>query len=214
MELTTEILRAEAARFAALESQHPEPSLFGVTDGKTVGTYLKHKFRSFFRGQGYQFEEDNSANGIDFPGLLVDMKVISTDRSQSSCPFKSPRQKVYGLGYSLIIFVYDKTDDEVAHAVNLIIANTIFVAAERTADFKMTKGIRNILENEGNQDDVVAFLSDSYLLQDEEQLDSLAKELVKHKPEQGYLNMPRQLDCWSHFNHTLTNNRLIGAVSL
>lgn len=210
MKLTGEILCTESARFAALESQHPEPSLFGVTDGKTVGTYLKHKFRSFLRGQGYQFEEDNSANGIDFPGLLVDMKVISTDRPQSSCPFKSPRQKVYGLGYSLIIFVYDKTDDEVAHVASLTIANTVFVAAERTADFKMTKGIRDILANEGNQDDVAAFLSDSYLLQDEEQLDSLAQELLKHTPEQGYLNMPRQLDCF----YGLTSNRLIGGLSL
>lgn len=65
MELTTEILCTEAARFAALESQHPEPSLFGVTDGKAVGTYLEHKFRAFLRGRGYQFEEGNSANGID-----------------------------------------------------------------------------------------------------------------------------------------------------
>lgn len=210
MELTTEILCTEAASFAAIESQHPELLLFGVTDGKAVGTYLKHKFRAFLRGQGYQFEEGNSANGIDFPSLLVDMKVISTDRPQSSCPFKSARQKVYGLGYSLIIFVYDKTDDEVARTANLTIANTVFVAAERTADFKMTKGIRDILENEGNRDDVVAFLSDSYLLQDEEQLDSLAKELLRHKPEQGYLNMPRKLNCF----YGLTSNRLIEGMPL
>jgi len=210
MQLSIETLCSEAARFAALESQHPEPSLFGVTDGKAVGTYLEHKFRAFLRGRGYQFEEGNSANGIDFPGLLVDMKVTSIRQPQSSCPFRSARQKVYGLGYSLIIFVYGKTDDEVTHTANLTIANTIFVAAERTADFKMTKGIRNILENEVNHDDVVAFLSDSYLLQDEEQLDSLAKELLKHKPEQGYLNMPRKLDCF----YGLTSNRLIEGMPL
>jgi hypothetical protein len=214
MKLTTETLCTEAAYFATTESQHPEPSLFGVTDRKAVSTYLEHKFRVFLRGRGYQFEEERSANGIDFPGLLVDMKVTSIDRPQSSCPFKSARQKVYGLGCSLIIFVCDKTDDEVARTANLNITNTVFVAAERTADFKMTKGIRNILENEGNQDDVVAFLSDSYLLQDEEELDSLAKELLNHKPEQGYLNMPCKLDCWSRFNNGLTSNRFIGGIPL
>ncbi len=206
MKLTIETLCSEAARFAAAESQHPEPSLFGVTDGKAVGTYLEHKFRAFLRGRGYQFEEGNSANGIDFPCLAVDMKVTSIRQPQSSCPFRSARQKVYGLSYSLIIFVYDKTDDALAHTATLNIADTIFVEADKTADFQMTKGIRSILDNEGNLDDLVAFLSDSYLLQDEAELDNLAKELLMHKPEQGYLNMRCQQGCWSYFNNGLSLN--------
>lgn len=210
MKLTIETLCSEAARFAAAESQHPEPSLFGVTDGKAVGTYLEHKFRAFLRGRGYQFEEGNSANGIDFPCLSVDMKVTSIRQPQSSCPFRSARQKVYGLGYSLIIFVYGKTDDEATRTANLNIADAIFVDAKHTADFQMSKGLRDILENEGNRDDLVAFLSDSYLLQDDADLDNLAKELLTHKPEQGYLNMLSRLDCW----YGLTGNRLLGGTPL
>ena len=45
-QLTVETLRAEAATFAAAESAHDEPSLYGVTDGKAVGTYLEHKFQN------------------------------------------------------------------------------------------------------------------------------------------------------------------------
>jgi hypothetical protein len=196
MKLTTETLCTEAARFAAAERQHPEPSLFGVTDGKAVGTYLEHKFRAFLRGCGYQFEEGNSASGIDFPSLLVDMKVTSIRQPQSSCPFKSARQKVYGLGYSLIIFVYEKTEDEATRTARLNIAETIFVEAEYTADFQMTKGIRDILENEGNQDDLVAFLSDCYYPDGEDGLGALAQDLLHQKPEQGYLNMNRKRSCW------------------
>lgn len=106
--LTSASLRREAQAFSGEESRHPEPSLFGVTDGKAVGTYLEHKFRAYLRGKKYEFEEGNSATGIDFPGLSVDMKVTSIRQPQSSCPFKSARQKIYGLGYSLIVFVYDK----------------------------------------------------------------------------------------------------------
>lgn len=40
----------EAARFSEAESNHPEPSLFGVTDGKAIGAYLEHKFRAFLQG--------------------------------------------------------------------------------------------------------------------------------------------------------------------
>src|SRR6266542_3708771 len=43
--LTVEELQKEAASFAKTESDHEEPTLFGVTDGKAVGTYLEHKFQ-------------------------------------------------------------------------------------------------------------------------------------------------------------------------
>lgn len=38
IELTLEHLWAEAAHFAAVESMYDEPALYGVTDGKAVGT--------------------------------------------------------------------------------------------------------------------------------------------------------------------------------
>ncbi len=72
--LTLEILKTEARTFAGIESVHQEPSLYGVTDGKAVGTYFEHKFRSYLR-ERYDFEEGSSASGIDFPELEVDMKL-------------------------------------------------------------------------------------------------------------------------------------------
>ena len=103
--LTLEALLQEAHRFAVQESQHHDMTLFGVTDGKAVGTYLEHKFRKYLQ-ERYEFVAGNSATGIDFPALLVDFKATSVRQPQSSCPFKSARQKVYGLDYSLIVFAY------------------------------------------------------------------------------------------------------------
>jgi len=97
---TLETLRSEAIVFAKAESKFPEPSLFGVTDGKAVGTYLEHKFQAYLQSK-YEFAKGSSAKGIDFPELDVDIKVTSIRQPQSSCPFKSARQKIYGLGYSL-----------------------------------------------------------------------------------------------------------------
>jgi len=91
--LTTELLQKEAKRFSKIESQHDEPSLFGVTDGKAVGTYLEHKFQSYLSDR-YDYVEGSSAKGIDFPELGVDMKVTSIRQPQSSCPFKSAKQKI------------------------------------------------------------------------------------------------------------------------
>jgi hypothetical protein len=44
--LTVKHLQQEAAAFAEVESAYPEPTLYGVTDGKAIGTYLEHKFRA------------------------------------------------------------------------------------------------------------------------------------------------------------------------
>ena len=54
-----------------------------------------------------------------FPGLFVDIKVTSAKQPQSSARFKSARQKIFGLGYSLLIFVYDKVDDSTNRTANL-----------------------------------------------------------------------------------------------
>ena len=42
--LSIETFIAEAAAFSRIESDHDEPSIHGVTDGKAVGNYLEHKF--------------------------------------------------------------------------------------------------------------------------------------------------------------------------
>src|SRR5216684_2263411 len=148
--LTVELLHKEASSFARAQSKHAEPSLFGVTDGKAVGTYLEHKFQTHLQRR-YSYGRGSSAKGIDFPELGVDIKVTSIRQPQSSCPFKSARQKVYGLGYSLLVFVYDKKDDRKTKSANLTIKHVIFVQAGRTSDFQTTSGIRRILDNAGNQ---------------------------------------------------------------
>ncbi len=47
--LTVETLCSEAAIFAIAESQYSEPTLYGVTDDKKIGTYLEQKFRLYLR---------------------------------------------------------------------------------------------------------------------------------------------------------------------
>lgn len=190
--LTIELLRAEAADFAEIEAKYDEPALFGVTDGKAVGTYLEHKFTSYLM-ENYNFAAGNSASGIDIPSLNVDIKVTSIRQPQSSCPFRSARQKIYGLGYHLIIFVYEKTDDQAARTGRLDMMHTIFVDQSRTADFQMTKGLLQIVENDGNVDDIIAFLQDKNLPVDEIEVRNIAEAILENPPLQGYLTISNAL---------------------
>ena len=190
--LTVELLADEASRFSEMESLHSEPSLFGVTDGKAVGTYFEHKFRAHLR-ERYTYDEGSSASGIDFPSLNVDMKVTRIRQPQSSCPFRSARQKIYGLGYSLLIFVYDKTDDPDTQTGNLNIVHTVFVESSRTADYQTTTGILRIIENDGNEDDLIAFIQERSLPVDDIQALQLAQELLENPPGIGYLTISNAL---------------------
>lgn len=190
--LNIETLLSEAAKFAEMESTYDEPSLYGVTDGKAVGTYLEHKFMQYLLAK-YDFVQGNSASGIDFPGLHIDMKVTSIRQPQSSCPYKSARQKIYGLGYNLLIFVYDKIDDHKGRTGRLNMHHSIFVERNRTADFQMTKGLLQILDNEGNIDDLVAFMQDKNLPVDDIEAHAIAEDIIKNHPTQGYLTISNAL---------------------
>ena len=76
---------------------------------------------------------------------------------------------------------------------NLNILHTIYVSAERTADFQMTRGIRSILENEGNKDDLIAFMYDRNLPVDEIEASNIADEILLNPPLQGFLTISNAL---------------------
>lgn len=182
----------EANVFSQTESNHNEPSLFGVTDGKAIGTYLEQKFTSSL-AQRYLFQLGSSANGIDFPSLNTDMKTTSKRQPQSSCPYQSARQKIFGLGYNLIVFVYEKYDDVISKTGKLCITDTVFVEASRTADFQTTMGILEILQRNGNKDDIIGFMIERNLPVDEIGLNNLADEILITPPEQGFLTISNAL---------------------
>ena len=191
-ELTIKILKKEAAIFAQMETKHEEASIYGSTDGKAVGTYLEHKFQSYLE-EKYSFKRGSSASGIDFPELDVDIKVTSITQPQSSCPFKSARQKIYGLGYSLLVFVYKKEDNQKTKKARLSILHTVFVDKKRTADFQLTTAINNILKNSGNRDDLLSLFADKNLPVDDISANDLADEILKNKPITGYLTISNAL---------------------
>ena len=200
--LTVELLQKEASSFAKAESKHAEPSLFGVTDGKAVGTYLEHKFHTSLQKR-CTYERGNSAKGIDFPELGVDIKVTSIRHPQSSCLFKSARQKIYGLGYSLLVFVYDKRDDGKTRNAYVDIQQTIFVEKERTSDYQTTLGLRRLIENNANRDDILAFFEDRYMPFEEPASVRLAEKVLRHPPALGVLGSYREMKCRSGFDQII-----------
>ncbi|MDD3687291.1 MAG: restriction endonuclease, partial [Bacteroidales bacterium] len=131
----------------------------------------------------------SSAIGIDLPDakILTDIKVTSIKQPQSSCPFKDAKQKIFGLGYNLLVFVYDKIDDPSSKTSTLEFVSCAFVSKERTADYTTTFRLREMLNDNANLEDVVAYLNDKNIPADDITLQNLAELILSNPPEQGYL---------------------------
>ena len=190
--LTRKALIAVARQFCADESKTEHTELFGVTDGKAVGTYVEHRFQKLVL-KSFDISAGSSAKGIDLPAINTDIKVTSIRQPQSSCPFKSAREKVYGLDYDLLLFVYDKKDDAKRKVARLNFVCCAHIEKHRTADYQTTRGLLDILKRDGNRDDVIAFLMERNLPADEITLNKLADEIIKKPPLEGYLTMSNAL---------------------
>jgi hypothetical protein len=202
-ELTLSSLKLSAQVFAENLSRTPIPDLFGITDGKAVGTYVETKFKRYLEDL-FTFSQGNAATGIDLPELGVDLKTTSITQPQSSCPYKDASQKVYGLGYNLLIFVYSKGDQAATRTAHLDIKHVIFVDMEYTADYQTTKGIEEILNRNGNEDDILAFLEDRNLPLDEIGRLALAERIIKTPPKVGYLTISNALQWRLQYGRVIT----------
>jgi hypothetical protein len=190
--LNRETLTLVAKTFCLDQSKASHPELFGVTDGKAVGTYFEHLFQALILEQ-FDMAGGSSAKGIDLPAINTDIKVTSIKQPQSSCPFKSAREKVYGLDYDLLLFVYDKKDDSKKRVAVLNFVCCALIEQRCTADYQTTRGLLEILKREGNRDDVIGFLIERNLPADELTLNHLADEIMQKPPLQGYLTVSNTL---------------------
>jgi len=190
--LTLPLLLKEAKIFCEKFSQENHTDLIGVTDGKAVGTYVEHCFQQYLSSH-YHFTKGNSAKGIDFPGwtLMTDIKVTSIVQPQSSCLFENARQKIYGLGYNLLLFVYEKFDAQ--DRCTLRFSHCTFVSRERTGDYTLTKRLREMLKDGANEEDIISYLQDRNVPGDEIIYKELANEILTHQPQQGYLTISNAL---------------------
>ncbi|MDE7397962.1 MAG: restriction endonuclease [Oscillospiraceae bacterium] len=211
--LTIDKLIDAACQFCNIESRENHTELIGVTDGKAVGTYVEHKFQHFLK-ERYTVCIGSSAKGIDLPGddIQTDIKVTSITQPQSSCPFKNARQKIFGLGYNLLVFVYDKHDTR--NSCTLHFTHCTFIYKERTADFTITKRLREMINDGANKEDIIGFLQDKGVPGDEIVYNDLADEILNSTPVQGYLTISNALQWRLQYARVIElNNRVQGVIN-
>ena len=211
MRLTIDRLIDEAVRFSEWFSELNHVNLIGVTDGKAVGTYVEHAFQAYLKDR-YEVLVGSSAYGIDLPSVNTDIKTTSIAQPQSSCPFRSARQKIFGLGYNLLVFVYQKEDTQNECFLN--ITHCTFIDADRTADYTLTRLIRQSLEIGANKEDIIALLTDKNVPGDEITYNDLADEIFNNPPEQGYLTISNAIQWRLQYKRVISlDNQIQGVVN-
>ena len=212
--LTIKDLIVCAKIFCEQESVTPSRELFGVTDGKAVGTHIEHKFKEFLHSK-YSLQVGNSASGIDLPSIEIntDIKVTSIKQPQSSCPFKNAQQKIFGLGYNLLVFVYDKKDDAKNKTALLNFVSCSFIEKERTADYQTTTALLQMIENNANVDDIYAYLNDRNIPADETSLINMAENILKNPPKVGYLTISNALQWRLQYGRIVTLKDKISGIT-
>lgn len=211
--LTINELIESARLFCEIESPKNHIELIGITDGKAVGTYVEHKFQYFLQSQ-YIVDIGSSAKGIDLPGagIQTDIKVTSITQPQSSCPFKNARQKIFGLGYNLLVFVYDKCD--INDTCILHFTHCTFIDKERTADYTITRRLREMVYDGANKEDIIGFLQDKNVPGDDIVYNDLADEILDYPPKQGYLTISNALQWRLQYARVIAlDNSIEGVVN-
>ncbi len=193
-ELTIDLLKKAAKEFCDMESSYLNKDLYGITDGKAVGTYIEHKFQEFLK-ERFVYDRGSSAKGIDLPSgnIETDIKVTSIEKPQSSCPFQNAGQKIFGLGYNLLIFVYSKNDSPQTDASILDFVSCTFLDKERTSDYTTTYRLIEMINDGANKEDIVSYLVDRNMPADEITIEQLACDIMKNTPKQGYLTVSNAL---------------------
>ncbi len=211
--LSLELLIESAEHFCESESKINHKELIGVTDGKAVGTYVEHRFEHFLQKQ-YIVKIGNSAKGIDLPddAIRTDIKVTSISQPQSSSPFSNARQKIYGLGYNLLLFVYEKQDTQ--DSCTLRFTHCTFIDKDRTADYTVTRRLLEMIQDDANKEDIIEFLQDRNIPGDEIVYNDLANEILEHPPKQGYLTISNALQWRLQYARVISlDNSIEGVIN-
>lgn len=144
---------------------------------------------------------------------MTDIKVTSIKQPQSSCPYKDAKQKIFGLGYNLLVFVYNKIDNPRTRTATLNFVSCSFISNERTADYTTTYRLREMIKDRANEADIVAYLTDRNIPADEITLLNMAKMIIKTPPKQGYLTISNALQWRLQYQRIVSLEKTVSGIN-
>ena len=156
---------------------------------KRIGTYFEEELRVWFEEKHGLVSEGSVAKGIDLPAFNLDVKTTSNRQPQSSSPFDDPGERITGVDYNILLFVYDKQSVEDGNQFGIV--SCVYIPKERASDYRKSENASKLVADyrEGK-------LSESELREQLEELtgigaisDDKFEEIKENPPEKGAITM-------------------------
>jgi hypothetical protein len=191
--------------FCADISQRHIVELFQVTDGKRIGTYIERECRAYLEERTGLSIGGLAALGKDLPLFNIDIKTTSFVRPQSSSPYRSIDEKIFGLPYNILLFIYRK-EDLVGYA-QLEILRCCYIPQEYTGDYHTTRLARELreryLRKEIGVDEFIQRLETKLGIAEAEDLNitpGTVQRIIDHPPAPGALTVSFALQWRLHYS--------------
>lgn len=180
--------------FCADVTQRKIAELFQVTDGKKIGTYIERECKSYLEQRTGLTMEGSAALGKDLPLFNIDIKTTSAVQPQSSSPYRSLDEKIFGLPYNVLLFIYRKEDKE--GYARLEILRCCYVPKELTGDYSTTRLARELrdkyLRKEIGVDAIIGRLEEKLGITEVEDLNvtpGIVQRIIDNPPAPGVLTI-------------------------
>ena len=180
--------------FCAAVTQRKIAELFQVTDGKKIGTYIERECRNYLEQRTGLTMEGSAALGKDLPLFNIDIKTTSAVQPQSSSPYRSLDEKIFGLSYNVLLFIYRKEDKE--GYARLEILRCCYIPKELTGDYSTTRLARELrdkyLRKEIGVDEIIRRLEEKLGITEVEDLNvtpGIVQRIIDNPPAPGVLTI-------------------------
>lgn len=156
---------------------------------KRIGTYFEKELRDWFETKHGLVSDGSVAQGIDLPAFNLDVKTTSNRQPQSSSPFDDPGERITGVDYNILLFVYDKQSVEGGNRFEIV--SCAYIPRERASDYRKSENARKLVADyrEGK-------LSEAELREQLEELtgvgaisDEKFEEIKRDPPKTGAITM-------------------------
>ena len=107
--------------------------------------------------------------------------------------------------------MYSKKDD--ADICHLVFRYCTFIEAKRTADYTITRRLREMVNDGARKEDIIGFLEDRNVPGDEIVYDELASEIIDTPPAQGFLTISNALQWRLQYARVIELNNSIDGIT-
>lgn len=167
---------------------------------KQIGTYFEKKLRDWFENIHGLVSEGSVAEDIDLPAFNLDVKTTSNRQPQSSSTFDDPGERIVGVDYNILLFIYHKQSVDGGNKFQ--IKTCAYIPKERASDYRKSDDAVKLVADyrEGK-------LSESELREQLENLtgvgaisDEKFEEIKENPPEKGAITITPALQWRFNYN--------------